>query len=326
MNLDLLYWAVDCGLRVADGVGLLDRIHAASNPVVLMYHGILRQKHSKIGCQAVDRGGFARQMRYLKRRFHIVHPDEIHHGIGPISSNGKRPVVLTFDDGFASNATIARPILEELQIPAVFFVSTRHVEPGRYLWFAHARALFSLWRGREIKLLGWTWELSSSSARHRALRHFGAEARKVAVEEVYGALSQYPVEDFVPSETIEDELRGMTEAELASIAEGDLFVIGAHTCNHPFLTKCSQMQMEKEIFFAKRKLEQICGRLVTLFAYPDGDYDSAVATKVRQAGFRLAFAVDPHGEITDSEMAIPRVGLYRAGIGILSAKISGILS
>ena len=40
-------------------------------------------------------------------------------------------VVLTFDDGFANNATVARPVLEELQMSAVFFVSTRHLEPGR---------------------------------------------------------------------------------------------------------------------------------------------------------------------------------------------------
>src|SRR5579864_6529282 len=85
LKLTPLYSAVDCGLRVVDGIGLFDRIQGASDIVVLMYHGVLRQKYSPLIGQAVDRESFARQILYLKKRCRIVHPDEINDGYSKLS-------------------------------------------------------------------------------------------------------------------------------------------------------------------------------------------------------------------------------------------------
>ena len=295
-------------------------------PVVLMYHGILRRKRSAIGVRAADRDGFARQMSYLKRNFRIIHLSELEGKKSRAASNGKRPLLITLDDGFGNNATIAWPILEELQIPAVFLVCTRHLQPSRYLWFAHARALFHLWPMGEVWLLHRWWKLGTRAAREYAVRQFMEETHRFPMDEIYRELAQYPPQDFVPPHVIEEELRGMTAAETAAIAQSPLMTIGGHTCNHPYLTECRPGQVEQEIRVAKEHLETVCGRPITAFAYPDGDYDRTIAERVKEAGFRTAFAVSSRIDTSDSKMEIPRVGIYRAGLGILAAKSYGLIS
>ena len=290
-----------------------------------LYHGIPR-KPSAIGLGGLDREGFARQMQYLKHTFRIVHPDDFEQESLPASGKRKPAVVLTFDDGFANNATIVRPILEDLQIPALFFISTRHLQPGRYLWFIHARALFTLWSADMVRLLGRTWKLGLPAARQQALGAFMKATRNAPIEEIYRDLAQYPVELYTPPEVIEQELRGMTEGEVAAASRSHLIVIGAHSCNHPYLTTCTTHQLAEEIVGAKATLERICGRTITMFAYPAGDYDVAVASAIRRFGFTLAFTVNPHTPVRDARLAIPRKGIYTAGLGILAAKSYGLFS
>ena len=44
-----------------------------------------------------------------------------------------RAVAITFDDGYADNATVALPILRELGLPATFFIATGFLDGGR-MW------------------------------------------------------------------------------------------------------------------------------------------------------------------------------------------------
>ena len=311
--------------RLSKPVEVLRRRGSRHGPTVLMYHGILPRRLSAVGFGAVDRDGFARQMRLLKRHCRIIHPGELEGATRATRADWKQAVLITFDDGFANNATIAWPILEEMKIPAIFFVSTRHMEAGKYLWFAHARALFQLWPAGTIQLLGRPWTLGDAGSRQHAVEEFMTRTRSVPIEAVYRDLADFPVSEFVPPGIVDEELRGMTAAELAAVAKSPLITIGAHTCNHPYLTRCPQSQVQEEITAAKLKLEEICGRPVTAFAYPDGDYDDAVASIVRQAGFNLAFAVDPRNQTTERQMAIPRTGIYRPGLGLFAAKTYGLV-
>ena len=46
-------------------------------------------------------------------------------------------VLITFDDGYADNFEIGFPILQELGIPAVFFIPTDLIQSPRLTWWDH---------------------------------------------------------------------------------------------------------------------------------------------------------------------------------------------
>jgi peptidoglycan/xylan/chitin deacetylase (PgdA/CDA1 family) len=64
--------------------------------------------------------------------------------------------------------------------------------------------------------------------------------------------------------------------------------IGSHTCTHPWLTRIPLSQAREEIVSSKKKLEDRFSRPVRHFCYPYGDYNSAVAELVAEAGYVTA--------------------------------------
>lgn len=66
------------------------------------------------------------------------------------------------------------------------------------------------------------------------------------------------------------------------------FEIGAHTINHPYLTKIPKLEANYEIYASKKYLEEIIKKQVTSFCYPYGDYNGSVADLVKKNGFKLA--------------------------------------
>ena len=69
--------------------------------------------------------------------------------------------------------------------------------------------------------------------------------------------------------------------------------IGGHTVSHPILARLDDDTAFREITDNKRDLEQIIGRPITLFAYPNGkrgiDYEARHTRMVREAGYSAAF-------------------------------------
>lgn len=64
-----------------------------------------------------DKISFRERMQWLQAHFEIVSLDEI-------EKNNKNTVAISFDDGYRSWYTKVFPILDELQIPACFFVNS----------------------------------------------------------------------------------------------------------------------------------------------------------------------------------------------------------
>ena len=216
----------------------------------------------------------AQQMRqtlsWLKQTFTILTPEQF--------LNSDIPgVLLTFDDGFANNADVLLPILEQFEAPAVIFVSVQHVLNPRD-WLPATRRL---------------------------------------VEQVWHKAEE------VPETTARNFFDGMTVEQLQSCAQHPLITIASHTISHPFLSRCSLLEQEKEISGSKRLLEEMTGKPVDYFAYPTGDYDKNAIYQVEQAGYKAAFAVDPL-KLGDMRYEIPRVGLYSTDPSYLGLKLSGL--
>jgi peptidoglycan/xylan/chitin deacetylase (PgdA/CDA1 family) len=96
--------------------------------VVLGYHRVTALP-SDPNSLAVAPDNFRVHMEYLKQNFQIVRFDE------DWSRVRKPAVVVTFDDGYADNMFEALPILEDIGVPATFFISTDNLETGSGFWW-----------------------------------------------------------------------------------------------------------------------------------------------------------------------------------------------
>ncbi|GIX06919.1 MAG: polysaccharide deacetylase [Candidatus Poribacteria bacterium] len=105
--------------------------------------------------------------------------------------------------------------------------------------------------------------------------------------------------------------RHLTWKELQHLAAEGV-EIGAHSVTHPFLAHSSSSRVRREVYRSKVLLEERLGVSVRAFAYPYGDWSPEVAATVAQAGFEVAFTMDPFLPATpENRFSLPRVGIYR---------------
>jgi peptidoglycan-N-acetylglucosamine deacetylase len=84
--------------------------------------------------------------------------------------------------------------------------------------------------------------------------------------------------------------RALTTTDIRALSDQG-FEIGAHSVSHRNLPSLAAEQMAHEVEVCKQKLEQVVGRSVVMFCYPNGRYDGEVIRHVQQAGYKGARTV-----------------------------------
>jgi peptidoglycan/xylan/chitin deacetylase (PgdA/CDA1 family) len=91
--------------------------------IVLCYHRIADDRANP---WTISNAMFARQIHWLKERFHFVSLSEGQHRIAR-GHNSEPCISITFDDGYAENCQQAIPMLIRERIPCTYFITARNV-------------------------------------------------------------------------------------------------------------------------------------------------------------------------------------------------------
>lgn len=288
---------------------------SADNTTVLMYHGVA-SKPDACGLDAVI---FDRQIEFLASHFDLVSENGL-----SSPGNSRRPrVLLTFDDGLRNHATIVAPVLRKYGAPAAFLICHRNTHLQKPLWFSYTKALEKYFPGSELRCCGRVLDMSRPKRRSTIRR---LEAFLLDLKPHPSAMYQVidnelpPLESFVHPDTLADEIYGLTIDQILELAADPLFSIGAHTMDHPILPLCTETEIKRQIDENKEWLESLCKYCIEAIAFPGGYYKSSVIEHCRHSGFRRGYAVG-RGFDLDSDLEIPRFGVYRPSLAELGCKV-----
>lgn len=104
----------------------------------------------------------------------------------------------------------------------------------------------------------------------------------------------------------------LTTAQLLELAKDPLVTIGSHGTDHTRLSKADKDKQRHELHASKEKLEELLGRPCWCFAYPFGAYNETTLELMRDAGYRLAYAVKGRPLLRDNHddpYTIPRLSI-----------------
>jgi peptidoglycan/xylan/chitin deacetylase (PgdA/CDA1 family) len=239
----------------------------------------------------VSPGTFENALRFLTKHYVPVTLDDV-------LSNGDgrglppRPVLLTFDDAYASVAEIGAPLCRQYGVPAVFFVNAAYINNRRLA---------------PDNLVCYVANVVGMHAVNSAIRAVpGREgAADHSLAEVFGV--------FFPTLSLDERdifldalcsLAGMNENRLAE--EENLYLtgdqlrdlenygveVGNHTYSHTHCRSLAHQEIVAEIERNKAALEELSGRRVRSFSQPYGsskDLTRTVADCLRRSGHQAVF-------------------------------------
>ena len=237
-------------------------------PRVLMYH---RFSKSELEDDKVSESKFVSQMEYLVKNFELITIDDV---LKNEKLNRKKPsVCITVDDGYRDFYDVAFPVLKHYKIPATFYITTDFVDGKVWFWYDRIR---------------WCIE-SSSRDRVKDLVENSSFAYKYGISSEDQIWSKM-VSSLLRMAPLDVEARVSELAEILEVTVPELppyqyqsvnweqvremydsgIVIGAHTLSHYSLGAMSKVEAIDQIRGSKKRIEQILGRDVTHFCYPNG--------------------------------------------------------
>ena len=252
---------------------------------ILIYHRVLEAR-DPLHPDIVDAAQFRWQMQLLAQHFNVLPLDQallrLRQGTLPT-----RTVCITFDDGYADNASVALPILKDYQLSATFFIATGLLDGGRMWNDTVLEAIRRLPTGTvDLHAIGLAQHTVQSDADRIAL------FKQVLPLRFQPPPERQRVADYLSSLVTElpDNLM-MSSSQVQELYNSGMG-IGGHTVNHPILSRLDDTTARQEIADNKQQLEALINAPVTLFAYPNGrpgeDYASKHVAIVRELGFSAA--------------------------------------
>jgi peptidoglycan/xylan/chitin deacetylase (PgdA/CDA1 family) len=302
---------------------------AAPLVTIVMYHVVRRAADGGVlarmkGLEVAD---FRAQLTYIRRHYSPIDVLDLPAALTLPDGLPPRPIVLSFDDGYAAHYDVVFPLLADARVPAVFFPVAASLLDRNVLDVNKIQAILA--STAEIDRLVQTIDaaidrerLPLSAAAYR--EQFWKRSRWDPPEVVYvKRLLQHGLPERVRRTLVDalfasmvtgderafaDELY-MTAAQLRAMRDAGM-TIGAHGGRHLRLPTLTRDGQAAEIDLALRVLDAAgAGRTRFAYAYANGEHNNDSIELLRERG--CAVAVTTRLDLVrlgaDDLLALPRI-------------------
>jgi peptidoglycan/xylan/chitin deacetylase (PgdA/CDA1 family) len=305
----------------------------AGKAVILLYHRVSQVDNDPWDL-CVSPQNFADHLRVLQELGSCLKVRDLMPALA--GGRSRAPVFsVTFDDGYYDNATAAKRILVEHDVPATFFIVSETIGSDQEFWWDALDRVFltpgelpstlQLTVGAQVR----EWELGSAA--HYSPEDFRRDAswradddvapgrRQQLFLEVWQFLVSLPtaqrkhllgtILDWAKLDAVARPNFGiMSLGQLSHLADDELIEIGAHTRSHPSLPDLPLESQLAEISGGKADLENLLGRPVVSFSYPFGRSTEVTERVAREVGFSAACTnICQAVSRKSDQLALPRV-------------------
>ena len=303
--------------------GALRLVSSDASAAILMYHSVMASsvEHADfLGGIVHSETEFRAQMQILSREYHAVSLDKLVDILKAGEEIPKRSVVVTFDDGYTDNYEVAMPILNEVGIPATFYITVDCVERRKLPWPSRLRFAF-----RKTERAAWidghrkSWSLQDFDSRERAFLascndccQLSDQAQEDLVRCVEERLQAAAPDNAGSLMMNYDQIRGLVQHG---------HIVGSHTMTHPNMAYITEDEAKIELSESKQRLERQLNAAVTHFSYPcpamTPHWSEQTVAQTRAVGYDSA--VTTNGGVThtgDNLLSLKRIRPTKTAEGL----------
>ncbi len=267
--------------------------------LVIMYHGITREKWDPSVWTQLPEDIFRRQLQFLKAHYNILSLSDFLSAMSSGQPFLERTALITFDDGLKNNYSVAFPLLKEYSVPATIFLSENLIGTKEFLWVDE---FFLLLRESLIKSFCIS-DISLITEKELSKQNLwetysNAVERLKRVPEVGRDNCMKGLRDHVKlnRDELSEDFGMLTWEQVLEMKQSGLVDFGVHTANHKILTMLTQNEWEEEIKEPKKRLSNILGNEVKAFCYPNGragvDFNKDHVSYLKECGYVCAFTTE----------------------------------
>lgn len=290
---------------------LYAKLTRPNGALILMYHSVVNDEIAAYidpnNSIAVEQ--FETQLKFLKKHCNVISFSEMVEHIQENEPLPERAAVITFDDGYRDNLTLAAPLLEKYKLPATLFLCTGYVERAETQWIDQLYSAFQFRTKQALKfqpdneqfnLLSETGVQQAYRAAVQQLLTAELDKRTEILQQIKGQLQP---EQEMPRLTLNwDEVRQLKN-------NYPQFELGLHTRDHMDLTTINKADVEAEIKKCQSDYEQELSAKAKFFSYPYGRNNETIRAYSKMAGFDAAVITQPTTLVktTTDRYALPRL-------------------
>jgi len=285
--------------------------------VIFLYHRVCPKEESVLNTNICPED-FEKQVRYLRKYFHICTLEDLVEDLNDHHLNNKKLgniAVITFDDGYRDNYIYAYPILKKYNIPATIFLTSDYIGKDNLFWWDKIVYIIYHSKKEDVDLENFgSFSLTNNNKKLECIHFLTSEFKNLPfrLRNKYILDLQNKCHVNIPSDIGKkmvlswNEIREMNDNGIS---------FGAHTLSHANLISLNLAEAKNEIVQSKAMIEDKLKSEIISFAYPYGSrfYNNDIMRLVQNAGYLCA--VKSSGEIIDQSKSYNHYSLPRFSVG-----------
>tara|TARA_B100001250_G_C19809272_1_gene795000 strand:- start:2242 stop:3258 length:1017 start_codon:yes stop_codon:yes gene_type:complete len=320
-----------------------------SKTIILCYHRVCDFLSDPYDI-SINKENFIKQINWIKEKYNIIDLDELSLCFKNDRFPARKSIILTFDDGYYSTIDTIR-LLEELEVPATFFICTPNFKSNYFYWDILNNILIEnkvinddqikwiMQLGQIINLdfkpekiidndkyqKGLLWKINDSDIPSKRCQILKKISEVLEFENPY-----------LPSSLLkriyDNNFNISTDKQIKpnlSMLKSNYCDIGGHTMNHFSLSSLDNKMINKEILYNKNELENQLDHRIKYFAYPFGSkrHYNQYSVKIVKENFKLAVSNFPGVIYKDSNpYELPRCLVRNWEINFFKNKINNFFA
>jgi peptidoglycan/xylan/chitin deacetylase (PgdA/CDA1 family) len=250
---------------------------------------------------------FEKQLVLLKDLGTFIHPNDLVSHANEILKSDQHFILITFDDGLREQYDLAKPVLDNHKIPALFFVNSLNFIQKEVSLVHKIHLLRSQIASQDLLLRIKETDLSvnlelTNSEKENAIKHYNYDDVqsaylkyllnfKLTLQQQAGFINKF-FHDLFNEKQINEELY-MTEQNLIELSKEGL--LGSHTHSHLALGLLEPLQIHKELELTKTYLEQLTNTTISTVSYPYGSSEACalpVPDIAKKMNYSIGFTME----------------------------------
>jgi len=254
---------------------------------------------------------FTTNISWLKKHTQVLSAYDVVDIVYNNRQLNKPSTLITFDDGYIDNFTLAYPVLKQLNVTAIFFIPTNQIETRQLGWWDLIAYIIKNTQKESIIIDNETIELinpdNAINKLHNTMKTIPFDNNISLINKLSEACDvPLPDRDMQSKEL-------MTWDQICEVSNNGIS-IGAHTHSHRVLNTLTINDQYDEMLLSKQILENKLKKEVLSMSYPVGNYNhfsEETMNAARYIGYKLGFSfntgINYKGSINPFD--IKRVGI-----------------